>query len=239
MTTGAHPPSRGAPRSFYETLAGRKLHPHTVKGIQYRNHVIAGYLKGKALRVLEVGPGEGWLSGLLIKRGHRVVAVDLTGAWSTELSGAPAPQKTMGRITALPFADGTFDAVVAAEVVEHIPEMDVALKDLARVLRPGGHAVITVPYQEILNYVTCPDCGIQFEANGHVHTFDREGLAKNLRDAGLEPLKHFTGPTRFSREILRRVPIAPFLPALKMMDRLSYRTQKVTDTWLLMTARRP
>jgi hypothetical protein len=74
--------------------------------------------------------------------------------------------------------------------------------------------------------------------NGHVHTFDPGSLAAALARAGLHPGEPFIGPTRFSREILRRAPIAPLLPLLAALDRVSYRWQRVSDTWMLMTARR-
>jgi len=142
-------------------------------------------------------------------------------------------------MTRLPFAGGSFDAVVAAEVIEHIPEVETALEEAARVLRPGGRLVVTVPYRETLCRIRCPDCGEEYEPNGHLHSFDEARLEGLLVGAGLEPVSAFVGNTRFSREILRRAPIAPLLPVLQALDRLTYRSQKVSDTWMLMTARRP
>jgi SAM-dependent methyltransferase len=142
-------------------------------------------------------------------------------------------------MTRLPFAEGSFDAVVAAEVIEHIPEVEIALAEAARVLRPGGRLVVTVPYRETLRRIRCPECGEEFEPNGHVHSFDETRLESLLRGAGLEPGAAFVGNTRFSREILRRAPIAPLLPVLRGIDRLTYRSQRVSDTWMLMSAQRP
>ena len=45
----------------------------------------------------------------------------------------------------MPFGDGMFDRVIAAEVLEHILDDQRAMNELARVLRPGGLAAITVP----------------------------------------------------------------------------------------------
>jgi SAM-dependent methyltransferase len=229
---------RGAPRSFYEDLAGRTLHPHTARGIAYRNLTVARHVPGRALRVLEVGPGEGGLTRLLAARGHRVTALDVARPWLSRLPASLTSGRVTARMTQLPFADRSFDAVVAAEVIEHIPELADALAEAARVLAPEGRMVVTVPYRETLNFVRCPDCGGRFEVNGHVHTFDEGSLAQALSAAGLRPDTRFIGPTRFSREILRRAPIAPLLPALALLDRLTYRGQRVSDTWMLMTARR-
>src|SRR5256886_11821492 len=47
--------------------------------------------------------------------------------------------------TAMPFSDAVFDRVVAAEVLEHIDDDQAALREIARVLRPGGLLAVTVP----------------------------------------------------------------------------------------------
>jgi SAM-dependent methyltransferase len=233
------PSSPGAaPRRFYEDMAERRLDRHTLRGIAYRNATVAGRVTGRGLRVLEVGPGEGGLTRLLADRGHRVTAVDLARGWLPALPTERMSGAALAEMTRLPFAAASFDAVVAAEVIEHIADLGSALAEAARVLTPGGRLVVTVPYRETLQMVTCPDCGGRFERNGHVRTFDEAGLETALRGAGLEPEAPFVGPTRFSREILRRAPWAPLLPFLHLLDRLSYRSQRVSDTWMLMTARR-
>jgi SAM-dependent methyltransferase len=99
----------------------------------------AQHLAG-ATEVLDVGTGEGQIARLALAGGaRRVVGVDPTGAQVTEArrrGGGPA----YGRATAaaLPFRRGAFDAVVACLVFEHIDEVDAAIAEVARVLRPGG-----------------------------------------------------------------------------------------------------
>jgi len=238
METDRPPSPDGAGRGFYEELSKRELHPHTIRGIQYRNLVIAAQLGDHDQAVLEIGPGEGWLCGILSERGHAVMTCDLAQGWLPSLVARGARGSVVAPMTRLPFAGGSFDAVVAAEVIEHIPEVESALGEAARVLRPGGRLVVTVPYRETLHRIRCPQCEAEFEPNGHVHTFDEARLEGLLRQAGLEPGRAFVGNTRISREILRRAPIAPLLPLLQGLDRLTYRSQKVSDTWMLMTARR-
>ena len=58
---------------------------------------------------------------------------------------APTADVKQGDALALPFADGEFDRVVAAEVLEHIPDDSAAIAELVRVLRPGGTVAVTVP----------------------------------------------------------------------------------------------
>lgn len=225
-----------ASREFYESLAGRDLHPHMVRGITYRNLVVSQAVGGGNGDVLEVGPGEGWLSGMLSRAGHRVTVIDVASSWLTRLTSPDLAGRVTAEMTRMPFADGSFDVVVASEVVEHIPDIGLALSEAARVLRPRGRLVITVPYRETLQFETCARCGEHYEINGHLHTFDEAGLEGHLRKAGFTPLSQFVGPTRFSREILRRAPIALCLPVLKTLDRMTFRSQRVSDTWILITA---
>jgi SAM-dependent methyltransferase len=55
------------------------------------------------------------------------------------------PRPVRGSAYALPFEDGTFDRVVAAEVLEHLPQDERAMAELFRVLKPGGLIAVTVP----------------------------------------------------------------------------------------------
>jgi SAM-dependent methyltransferase len=99
----------------------------------------AAYLDGFG-RVLDVGTGEGQIARLAVKGGATtVVGVDPTWAQLTlarERGGGPAYARAGA--AQLPFADGTFDAVVACLVFEHITDVDDALAEVGRVLLDGG-----------------------------------------------------------------------------------------------------
>lgn len=102
----------------------------------------------EGLDVLDVGCGDGAaLSAALSRRGGRVTGLDLdprmldaartrAEAESVDLRLVP------GRAEALPFADETFDRVVAVTVLCFIPQADQAIAEMARVLKPGGRLVI-------------------------------------------------------------------------------------------------
>src|SRR3990170_3127444 len=109
-------------------------------------------------RVLDMGCGAGRHAFEMYRRGSDVIAFDQDGdelAGVLELFGAmreagevPAGAEAdikQGDALALPFADGEFDRVVAAEVLEHIPDDAVAITELFRVVRPGGTVAVTVP----------------------------------------------------------------------------------------------
>jgi SAM-dependent methyltransferase len=87
-----------------------------------------------------------------------------------------------GSVTALPFADGAFDAVVSADVLYHIDDDTLALREMARVLRPGGSAIINVPaYRWLWSY--------HDEAVHGRRRYSRQETIAKLRDAGFVPMR--------------------------------------------------
>lgn len=101
------------------------------------------HLEGRR-RILDVGCGEGQVSRLAqsLPGVDLVVGIDPTPA-QVAMAGARAPGSNLGLAGAadLPFADRSFDAAIACLVFEHITEMDRAVAEVARVLRPGGRFV--------------------------------------------------------------------------------------------------
>lgn len=90
-------------------------------------------------RVLDLGAGEGQIARLAAQTSTSVIGVDPTWAQVSEAvvrGGGPA--YAVGDAGGLPFVDGSFDAVVACLVFEHIDPLEPAISEVARVLQPGG-----------------------------------------------------------------------------------------------------
>lgn len=89
--------------------------------------------------VLDVGCGDGQIARALAAQGSTVLGIDPTELHiSIARERAGGPTYELGSATELPVADDSQDAVVACLVFEHIDDLDAAIAEVARVLRPGG-----------------------------------------------------------------------------------------------------
>jgi SAM-dependent methyltransferase len=147
--------------------------------------------------VLDLGCGAGRHAFEVYRRGAHVVAFDMDSGelaevakmfGAMELAGeAPAgvtARTVRGDALNLPFSDGSFDKIIAAEVLEHIPDDMSAMAELLRVLKPGGRLAVTVPSwlpERICwglseDYHTAP--------GGHVRIYTRVELEAKLKSLG-------------------------------------------------------
>ncbi len=98
-------------------------------------------------RVLEVGAGTGLITTAIASQVGELVATDYAAAMVEELdarvraAGLPNVTCEQADLYALRFEDGSFDAVVAANVLHLVPDLEGALASLRRVLKPGGRLI--------------------------------------------------------------------------------------------------
>lgn len=97
-------------------------------------------------RWLDVGCGDGRTAGLWLREhGCEYVGVDVSATAVEQARAAGLDARLIEGAGALPFESGEFDGIVCVEALEHIFRPDEAVRDLRRVLRPGGRLVLTVP----------------------------------------------------------------------------------------------
>lgn len=106
-----------------------------------------------ATRVLDDGCAFGFFTRRLVRRygAGAVAGVDLdAGALAKARRALPGADLREAPATALPWPDAHFDAAVCLDVLEHVPDDAAAVAELARVVRPGGTVVVSVPHRGLL-----------------------------------------------------------------------------------------
>ena len=100
-------------------------------------------------RILDVGCGPGIMLAYLLSSGYEVFGVDNSEEMIAEcrrtLGADTSANTSVGTIESLDFPDSFFDAVTCMGVVEYIPDDAIAVKEIARVTKPGGTIIITLP----------------------------------------------------------------------------------------------
>jgi SAM-dependent methyltransferase len=124
---------------------------------------VARYFNGRFLNAgcgnRDLGP---WLSGLGVKE---LTSYDI----ASDLPGA-----VIGSLDAMPFADGSFDTILCNAVLEHVERVEAVVGELARILRPGGHLVLAVPFLQ--PHHDCPRDFRRYTKDGLVALGEAAGL---------------------------------------------------------------
>lgn len=152
------------------------------------------------LRVLDYGCGPGFLWRHLQELGSRwrYTGIDVSADSIAELkarAGDAANFDGVYQLGSLPVAvpaEG-FDAALMIEVVEHLDDarLDATLREVARLLKPGGKLLITTPNDEDLaaSKKFCPECGAKFHEWQHVRSWKADSLARCLFAYGFREVR--------------------------------------------------
>lgn len=129
--------------SGYSVWAERYDGPNPA--IEAEEQVVHPLLQGlPAGDALDAACGTGRHSARLAELGHQVAGVDATGAMlDVARAKVPGARFGVGDLQAIPLADAAMDSVVCALALTHIEDLEQAVGELARVLRPGGRAILS------------------------------------------------------------------------------------------------
>lgn len=177
--------------------------------------------------VLEVGSATGVFSFVYEKLGINLTAVDLSPEnikWASEKGKKLNSSITFKQadVESLPFKDNTFDGVLSFSTLRYVPNIDLALKEIYRVVKPGGYIILDFPNKK------CPWFGgMKKKIIGREHIFDNHYYVEEVKDmvarAGFKDIE-----TRRGLFVPKGTP-DNWVPAFRVSEFLAERLPVVKD----------
>jgi SAM-dependent methyltransferase len=166
----------------------RRVWNDFLEGPSSEDETLAAVVEATPSTVLEVGAGWGELSArIAAATGADVTALDLSPRMAA-LARQRGVRAFVGDLQALPFADRTFDVVVANAMLYHVPDLERGLREAARVLTDGGRLVATTFGEhhtaEIWRMVGGPQAELAFSAENGVAILERWFERVERREGG-------------------------------------------------------
>lgn len=127
--------------------------------------------KNQPCKILDVGVGLGRLLSYLPDNFEKY-GMDISLHY-LKMSREKKIEVCCSMIEDMPYKDDYFDIIVSTDVLEHVLDLNLAIKNIMRVLKPGGRLVLRVPYKEDLKSYLSPSCEFKFV---HLRNFDENTL---------------------------------------------------------------
>ncbi len=179
---------------------------------------------GKNMRLMEIGSGGGEALAVLPDSAVLYIPLDISQKNLLQIRRRAVKQKILpltGDAFYLPVKDGSIDVVICSEVLEHVNEPLAVLKEIRRVLKARGRAVISVPYREKISYQLCIHCNQLTPTHAHLHSFDQEKIKQLAAEAGLLTCRQQTLGNKVANRLYFNI-VFSFLPYAiwRFFDRL-------------------
>lgn len=245
-TTTASPPPAGL-RDFYEdpSVPVASGTPRSLAQARMLAEALGQAAATGPRTVLDIGCGDGTAAATAapLLPGHRIIGVD----WSQDAlrrARTRIPYAIRGELTdgGLPFGPDSADAVLFSEVVEHLVDPDSALDEIRRVLRPGGHLMLSTPnlaawYNRALLLAGVQPVFSEVSLRG-IHGRPGTEVVGHLRLYTARALREFVAASGFEIVRLRGAPFHGVPRPLRPLDRLACAAPSAASILLLHARKR-
>ena len=201
---------------YFEERTGATAHSER----RLREYILSIVPKD-AQSILDVGCGSAWVAKAFQNREKFICSLDVSvenPRKAVERYPSPNHVGVVADAYHLPFKDGSFDAIIASEIIEHVDQPGAFASELMRVVKPKGVVIISTPYKEKLVYELCIHCHQLTPHNAHLHSWNEVSL-RALFDQSLGNWEFYT----FNNKLLlfaRTYPLLQWMPLgmWKMVD---------------------
>lgn len=185
--------ARYYPAAYYRSSEGKRF-PGPVEFLQRqlyaaRARSVERMLGGARGRVLDVGCGPGFLLRAFHRRGWETTGTELSETAASFAREQLKLNVESRELADMKLPDSHFDAVVVWHALEHIPQPEILLNEIARVLRPGGVLMVGAPNWGSPESQLAGPKWFQLDVPRHVNHFTAEKLEQDLNAVGLEVRK--------------------------------------------------
>lgn len=138
--------------------------------------------------ILDLGCGNGWVSKKLIPSGKKVISMDVSSDNPVKAVRELRHKNHAGLIADaynIPLKDNSVDCIIASEIIEHVPDPKTLIAGLINKLKQKGKIIITVPYNEKIEYNLCVHCNRPTPRFAHLHSLNENNITRFLPGNGI------------------------------------------------------
>jgi 2-polyprenyl-3-methyl-5-hydroxy-6-metoxy-1,4-benzoquinol methylase len=205
---------------YFEEHTGE--HAHEERRV---HEAILSFMPDRAERILDVGCGNAWVAEEFVKRGRFVCSMDISTG-NPEQAVRKFPSRDHVGLVAdafhLPVKDGSFNAIIASEIIEHTVDPRGFVHSLYAALAPGGRLIISTPYKEKLRYTLCIHCNQATPYHSHIQSFDEQKLVSYAPSGAKTEWLTFGNKALFhlrTHPLMKHLPYKAWLAADKLANK--------------------
>lgn len=195
-------------KSFEASFSEKEYYNKQTQDQKHLENIINAIYIKDGLRILDLGCGSGYMTFPLAKKNKNISVVGLDIVSDTlERNNIKAKEDGLDNIEFVsyegydfPFENASFDLVVSRYALHHFPDIYRSMREVARVLKPGGRLFISDPRPNACDKTRFVDEYMQLKNDGHVKFYTKGELEAICGDYGIRLVSNFTSAIRFPKK---------------------------------------